>query len=139
MLQPLTVSFFLHQLSVGLHPKIVKMRDQQKHQSRFQKIFGGIKAALTTFNRPPDYTIGLTLDGDQSSEKLSLIAVSNNKYGRGHMPYADFPQKGELGVYSARPLPTQANLKLASDLLLGSWDTNPDLKERAAKKSHSSI
>lgn len=55
------------------------------------------------------------------------------------MPYADFPQKGELGVYSARPLPTQANLKLASDLLLGSWDTNPDLKERAAKKSHSSI
>ncbi|WP_169449632.1 diacylglycerol/lipid kinase family protein [Maritalea myrionectae] len=124
---------FLHQLSVGLHPKIVKLRDKQEHQSRFQKIFGSIKAALTTFSTPLHYTIDLSLDGQEQQEKLSLITVSNNKYGRGHMPYADFPQAGELGVYSARPLPTQANLKLASDLLLGTWDTNPDLQERTAR------
>ncbi|TDQ67060.1 diacylglycerol kinase family enzyme [Maritalea mobilis] len=126
---------FLHQISVGMHPKIVKLRDQQQHQSRFQKIFGGIKAALSTFSRPPRYMIDLELDGENHQENLSLIAIANNKYGRGHMPYADFPQQGELGIYSARPLPTQANLKLASDLLLGTWDTNPDLIERGAKSA----
>ncbi|MCF4099162.1 diacylglycerol/lipid kinase family protein [Maritalea mediterranea] len=124
---------FLHQISVGMHPKIVKLRDQQQHQSRFQKIFGSLKAALTTFNQPPSYRIELELDGHAEQEKLSLIAVSNNKYGRGHMPYADLPQQGELGVYTARPLPTQDNLKLASDLILGTWDTNPDLVERSAQ------
>jgi diacylglycerol kinase family enzyme len=126
---------FLHQLSVGLHPKIVKMRDQEQHQSRFQKIFGSIRAALTTFSRPPHYKIDVEIDGDKTREDLSLIAVSNNKYGRGHMPYADFPQQGELGIYTARPLNTQSNLKLASDLVLGTWDTNPDLIERTGQKA----
>jgi diacylglycerol kinase family enzyme len=125
---------FLHQLSVGLHPKIVKMRDQEQHQSRFQKIYGSIRAALTTFSRPPRYQIDVEIDGEPAREHLSLIAVSNNKYGRGHMPYADFPQQGELGIYTARPLSTQANLKLASDLILGTWDANPDLIERTAQK-----
>lgn len=124
---------FLHQISAGLQPKIVKLRDKQQHQSRVQKMFAGVKAALSTFSHPPRYCVDLSLDGKSHREHLSLIAIANNKYGRGHMPYADFPQQGEPGIYTAQPLSTQANLKSASDMLLGTWDTNPNLVERGAK------
>ncbi len=58
------------------------------------------------------------------------MAVSNNPYGEGHLPYADRVDQGRLGLYFVKgPLSSGAQARLLADLTLGTWRSNPDLQE----------
>lgn len=125
---------FLHQYSVGLQPKVIKERDRASHRSRFTKLFAGIRAILSVIRRPPSFKVITDRDGVVREQLLSFIAVSNNLYGEGHLPYADEIDGGILGVYSAGRLGPRESLKLVADLTLGSWSANPDFQMNSAKK-----
>lgn len=125
---------FVHQYSVGLQPKVVADRDSEHHRSRLHKMLNGVKSALGVFMRPPSFPVRIVIDGETREERLSLLAVSNNPYGEGHIPYADGLDDGLLGVYRAGVLGTHENLKLAADLAAGNWRANADFRADTARE-----
>ena len=126
---------FLHQFALGIQPRVVQQRDELEHNSRFGKVFAGISTYLSTIVQPPKLTIKLEHDHGVLSEKVSLLCVTNNLYGRGHIPHADGLDDGKIGIYWAPPLTIREFLKLTSDLLLGSWENNPNLTEIVTTKA----
>ncbi|MAW88524.1 MAG: diacylglycerol kinase [Phyllobacteriaceae bacterium] len=124
---------FIHQYSVGMQPRMVVERERREYAgSRLGKILASARAALSPLMRPPSFRAVITADGKASRRHLSLLAVSANPHGTGHLPYPDTFDSGALGLYAARPLPPAAGLQLAADLTLGSWDANPDLEKMTA-------
>lgn len=123
---------FIHQYSVGLQPKVVEERDRAAHGSRLTKMVAGLWAVVSALRRPPSFDVRIDRDGNQRRETVSFIAVSNNLYGEGHLPYADRTDEGLLGVYSAGRLSAKASLKLIADLARGAWANNPDFQVETA-------
>ncbi|MCP1199741.1 diacylglycerol kinase family protein [Notoacmeibacter sp. MSK16QG-6] len=123
---------FIHQFSVGLQPRIVAKRSEMDYNSKFGKIVASTRASLSVFFQPTWFRSELTVDGRQiKNGRFSVITVTNNPYGEGHMPYADKLTTGQLGVYWSRPLSPLGSMRLTKDLLLGSWKRNQDFKEEA--------
>ena len=118
---------FVHQYSVGLHPSMVRARNAYTYRSRIGKMLASVRAALDTLPRRKTFDTEITADGQGRQERLSVLAISNNPFGEGHLPYADRLDSGTLGVYTAGKLGPRQALQLASDLVLGSWSENSDL------------
>jgi len=131
---------FVHQYSIGMQPRMVKERNERTYNSRFGKMLASLIATLSMFTRPPSFEAIVTFNDQPKSgrtrvsQKYSLISISNNLYGEDHMPYADRLDGGVLGVYRAGVLPTAASVKLVSELMAGSWRSNPDFTEDPAKE-----
>ena len=132
---------FVHQFSVGMQPRMVKERNARTYNSRLGKMLASVYATLGIFARPPSFKATVTLDDQQQAggkpvmQKLSMIAISNNLYGENHMPYADSLNGGVLGIYRAGALKTGSSVKLVSDLMTGTWRTNPDFSEDIAREA----
>ncbi len=118
---------FIHQYSVGLHPSIIQLREETPSRSRLEKMLNSARAAMDRFLNPPSFPVELDIDGERRTARVSNIAVSNNPYGHGHMPYADRLDGGVLGIYHAGPLKLPAMMVLVADLVAGRWAENPDL------------
>lgn len=124
---------FMHQFSVGLQTELVKEREQLTYGSRFGKMLASFRAALAAISRPPRFEVGVDLGQGSQTRVLSGLAISNNPYGEGHLPYADRLDQGILGIYSAAPLTMGAAARLTTDLMMGSWRANDDFKEDTAE------
>jgi diacylglycerol kinase family enzyme len=74
--------------------------------------------------QPPRLALRTRLNGEVLDLDTPALIVSNNVYGRDHLPYADRLDQGVLGIYactSTRP----ADLALLSlEALLGRWHDN---------------
>ena len=77
---------FVHQYSVGLHAKMVKMRDQMNFSSRLGKIRASVRAAFSTIWRPPSLRVRIEVDGTEMLVRTPGIGVTNNLFGEGHLP-----------------------------------------------------
>ncbi len=118
---------FLHQFSVGLHPRLVRTRQKLRYNSRIGKMLASIRAFLMIASRPPRFIAEIDTGGRVRKETLSLVAVSNNFFGDGHLPYADRLDEGILGLYCVSVLDERRNFKLTTDMLRGAWRDNPDV------------
>lgn len=127
---------FVHQFSVGLHPQMVESRQNYPHHSRVGKILASVRGAFDAFRKIPRVRADITLDGEAVKRKVfGVISCSNNRYGVGHIPFADHVDKGELGVYLAPPMRPKDSLVLAADTMLGKWNENALLEERSHKRA----
>lgn len=118
---------FVHQFAVGMHARIVRMRDRLNYGSRLGKMLASTRAILTTLRRLPIVELEVDIDGETRRLKTPALAVSNNFYGEGHLPYADDPQGGELGIYICQTTDQVAVARLTLAILFGSWRNNPSL------------
>lgn len=125
--------FLLH-YSVGFQPRMVQLREEREFASRLGKIGASISAAIDSIRRPPSFPVDLDIDGNDRRLRLSSLAVSNNPFGEGHMPYADDLLTGKLGVYYARPASNAANARMFIDIGLGTWRANPDIRFEEADR-----
>ncbi|WP_157967546.1 diacylglycerol/lipid kinase family protein [Cohaesibacter intestini] len=125
---------FVHQMSIGLHPRMIRKRDRLTYGSRFGKMAASLKAFWRTIARMPLYQLTLSIDGTPETCKLSALSISNNLFGGTTPPFAEQPDGGRLGVYMVGRMNRQKALKLGADLLLGQTHDNPDLTIRAARK-----
>ena len=130
---------FLHQFSIGFHSRMVAERNSYSFTSKFGKIRASIIAALDTIRRPPSFPIDMDVDGRKIREKVSSLAVTNNPYGEGHLPYADDVTTGKLGIYYARPSTAASNAKMLADLTFGNLSNNPDIVQDSGTKVHISF
>ncbi|QDY99813.1 diacylglycerol kinase family lipid kinase [Nitratireductor mangrovi] len=90
---------FIHQFSIGLHARMVMMRSRFEYGSRLGKILASVRASLAVMARPPAMDVALEMGETKVLATTSGIGISNNLFGDGHLPYADEPDRGVLGIY----------------------------------------
>lgn len=124
---------FVHQFSVGIHPKLVKLRSSLTYRSRIGKMLASGRAALGVLARPPNFTIDVATLRGRERRHIAGISISNNPFDEGHLPRADALDRGVLGVYIMKPLDTWGLVKLAFGLARGKWKSLPEVIDKEAR------
>ncbi|MCO6184663.1 diacylglycerol kinase family lipid kinase [Rhizobium sp. L1K21] len=125
---------FIHQFSVGLQPKMIRLRASMPYRTRIGKILASTRATFYAFRSRRNVEARVFCDDEEvGSGEYGLIAVSNNVFGPGHLPYSDHPNEGKLGVYIVPPLPFAGLLSVSFSILTGQWSQHPAVQFKAAK------
>ena len=125
---------FLHQISFGIQPHAIRRREQLRYGSRIEKIIASLRSVLATLRDPPQFTVEVVLDGDPRLLSTSALAVSNNVYGDDHLPYADQPDGGVLGIYAATSTNWSDLAEIGAALVLGGWKNHPKIVVETARQ-----
>jgi diacylglycerol kinase family enzyme len=115
---------FVHQVSLGIQPRIVEYRNALSYGSRIGKMIASARAGLRVLLRPPSFRARISAADLEDDDRFSIIAVSNNVYQDGQLPFAGKIDDGVLAVYTAPKLSFWRNASLARDLVLGRWTNN---------------
>lgn len=125
---------FVHQFSVGMHARMVRQRERMQFGSRLSKIGASARAAWNAIRNPPTLTVNMLVGDAEIVARTTGIGVTNNLFGEGHLPYAEHPDGGVLGVYvtvAERPS------EIASFLLnmaRGRWRANEQVEIHQADR-----
>jgi diacylglycerol kinase family enzyme len=125
---------FVHQFGVGIHPRLVRIRDGMTYHSRIGKMLAGVRAVAGTIVSPPDFETDLVTGKGLERRRTSGVVVSNNPLGEGHVPHADQLDQGVLGVYVADPMSTPALARLLVQVMLGRWKASPLVTEAEVRE-----
>ena len=90
-------------------------------------MWASTKAVMMTLQSLPLVRLDVEIDGKLEKIETPAVAVSNNMYGDGHLPFADNPKGGALGVYICRTKDRAEVARLAFDVWRGRWKENPSL------------
>nr|WP_295887209.1 diacylglycerol kinase family protein [uncultured Devosia sp.] len=120
---------FVHQFGVGVHARLVRIRENLSYGSRYGKMLASLRAIGAAAINPPQFDAEFHTGADIETRRVSGIAVSNNPLGDGQI-YAGQLDRGVLGVYVAAPLSTSALLKLVADVFMGTWRASPAVTEQ---------
>ena len=124
---------FLHHVSFGLQPRIVRIREKLGYNSRLTKILAGARALISVSLKPQSQRLSLEIDGRRSDIKAPVLVVSNNIYEDSAWLKQAKLDEGLLGVYALKPMSRPALLRLALDLLRGRWRDNLNIAEEHAR------
>ncbi|MBZ9796352.1 diacylglycerol/lipid kinase family protein [Mesorhizobium sp. ES1-4] len=132
---------FVHQFSIGMHARMVQLRQGMEFGSRLGKIGASAKAAWETIKNPPAMNVTLGIGDAEVTARVSGIAVTNNLFGEGHLPYADNPAGGVLGIYVTVAKQRAELVKFLFDVARGKWRDNEHVEihqaDRAVLQIHS--
>ena len=115
---------FVHQFSVGMHAKMIHLRDKMEFGSRLGKIRASARAAYATLGNPPKMDVTLVIGEAEVTARASAIGVTNNLFGEGHLPYADNPAGGVLGIYLTVARQKGELMKFMLNVARGKWRDN---------------
>jgi diacylglycerol kinase family enzyme len=125
--------FFIHHVTLGLHPRMIRIRERLHYGSRMGKIFASAHAFWIVLRQPPRLQATLNVDGERLQRRTAAILVSNNPLGEGHLPYADDLRQGKLGLYAATSRRWGDLLQLTAQVTLGQISQNPLLESWQAE------
>ncbi|WP_423067052.1 diacylglycerol/lipid kinase family protein [Devosia sp. CN2-171] len=121
---------FVHQFSVGMHSRLVRIRNGLTYSSRWGKMLASLRAVALALSRPLVFDADITTGRGTVRRKATAIVVSNNVLGEGHVPYAEVVDRGVLGIYVVKPMPAHELARLALSLVFGNWKAHPLVSER---------
>jgi diacylglycerol kinase family enzyme len=124
---------FIHHVTLGLHPRMIRIRERLSYSSRIGKILAGLQAWWMVLRRPPRSAVRMQADDQTLLRRATAILVSNNPLGEGHLPYADDLEGGKLGLYVTGSRRWGELLQLAARLTLGDIAENPALEKWYAR------
>jgi diacylglycerol kinase family enzyme len=119
---------FVHQYSIGMHAKMVDLRDNMDFTSRLGKVRASVRAALTTMLDPPTLKVALVTGDAEMLTRATALSVTNNLFGEGHLPYADHPDGGVLGIYLTVARHKRHLLRMLWCMARGRWRDNPHIE-----------
>lgn len=125
---------FVHQFSIGMHPRMIQIRSEMDYASRLGKIRASARAAYGALMEAPTMTVALTIDEAEIIRRTTAVGVTNNLFGEGHLPYAEKPDGGVLGVYitiARRPVEL---VRLVYNVARGRWRDNQQVEIQQAHK-----
>ena len=125
---------FVHQYSVGIHTRLVRMREELVYRSRWGKMVATGRVIFKAVRRPPVFWAEIRTARGLERRKATGITVTNNVLGEGHIPYADDLDRGVLGVYILKPLAPLALARLCFDVIMGRWKATPHLSEKEVRE-----
>ncbi len=115
---------FVHQFSIGMHAKMVRLRERLDFASRLGKMGASAKAAYWTILNPPRMRVALRMGETEILATTSNIGITNNLFGEGHLPYADHPDGGMLGIYVTVARQRGEIVRHALNMAIGRWRDN---------------
>lgn len=124
---------FVHQFGVGIHARLVRIRDGMSYRSRVGKMLASLRAIGAAVVNPPQFEAEFRTSKGVEKRRVSGIAVSNNPLGSRQI-HAEGLNAGVLGVYVAAPMSTWALLRLTLSLFLGTWRDSPEVSEREVQE-----
>jgi diacylglycerol kinase family enzyme len=124
---------FLHHVSFGIQPRMVRIRERLGYSSRFTKMLAGLRAMFSVLLKPQSQRLSLELDGERCDIKAPALIFSNNIYENSAWLKPARLDQGLLGVYALKPMSRLAFLRLALDLLRGRWRDNLNIAEQHAR------
>ena len=121
---------FVNHVSLGLHPRVIRLRERSGYSSRAGKLVADVKAWLRAVRRPRPLDISARTAGRSMHRRVSLAVVANNSFGEGlgHLPHSDHPSAGRLALYLSGALTRGDLLRMSGAALLGQWQANPRLE-----------
>lgn len=125
---------FIHQFSVGMHARMIHLRDKMEFGSRLGKIGASFRAAWVTLIDPPAMHVTLIMSETEIEARASAVGITNNLFGEGHLPYADNPAGGVLGIYLTMAQTRGAVLKFAFNAARGKWRDNEHVEIHQAER-----
>jgi len=125
---------FVHQYSVGIHTRLVRMREQLVYRSRAGKMVASVRAIIKAVQRPPVFWAEVRTGRGMERREATGISVTNNLLSEGHVPYADDIDGGMLGVYILKPLPPMQLARLCFDVIMGRWKDSPQVSEKEVRE-----
>jgi diacylglycerol kinase family enzyme len=126
---------FVHQFSIGMHAKMVQLRQKMEFGSRLGKISASAKAAWATINNPPAMHVTLSIGEAEMAARITGIGITNNLFGEGHLPYADNPAGGVLGVYVTVAQQRAELVKFFFNMARGKWRDNEHVEIHQAGRT----
>lgn len=126
---------FVHQFSIGMHAKMVQLREKMEFGSRLGKIRASARAAWATINNPPAMNVTLTIGDAEIKTRTTGIGVTNNLFGEGHLPYADNPAGGVLGIYVTLARQRGELVRFFFNMARGKWRDNEHVEIHQANKA----
>lgn len=125
---------FLRQVSFGLQPRLVRLRERIGYRSRLTKMLSGIKAFTLVATNPREVRFDLEVDGTLQSLKVPLVIVSNNRLGQEiNFSVQASLTDGELGLYALKDFSPWTLVGLARDHLAKRLIVNPALDMTTAQ------
>ena len=124
---------FLHHVSFGIQPRMVRIREKLGYSSRMTKILAGARALLGVVFKAQSQRLTLEIDGRSLKLKTPALIVSNNLYEDSLWLKQAQLDQGVLGLYSLAPMSCWAFFGLALDLLRGRWRNNLNVREDAGR------
>ncbi len=112
---------FVHQFSIGLHARLVQLRSRFEYSSRIGKILASWRAAFAVIFHPPAIDISLDIGDTEIRTRTTGAGISNNVFGDGHLPYADRPDGGVLGIYLSNAAKRLEILWFFFAMMRGRW------------------
>lgn len=119
---------FVHQYSIGMHAKMVALRDGMEFRSRLGKVRASIRASATAMLDPPTLKLSLAIGDAEMLTRATAVSVTNNLFGEGHLPYADHPDGGVLGIYVTVARERRHLLRMLWSLARGRLRDNPHVE-----------
>lgn len=120
---------FVHQFGVGIHARLVKIRNEMSYRDRAGKMLANLKAIVAAALDPPRFEVELVGPDGVDKQTVSGIAVSNNPLGDGPIPVAGRLDSGLLGVYVAAGTSSRDLFALGLDVFIGRWRDNALVSE----------
>lgn len=124
---------FLHHISFGIQPRMVRLREKLGYNSRLTKMLAGARALLGVLSKAQSLRLSLEIDGRRLMLKGPALIVSNNRYEDSLWLKQARLDEGVLGIYSLAPMSLWAFLRLTLDLLRGRWRDNLNVSEDAGQ------
>ncbi len=122
---------FVHQYSVGVHARLVRIREELVYHDRWGKMLASIRAFSGTLAKPLRFKVDVLTQHGPEQRIASGISVSNNVLAEGHVPYAEDIDGGVLGVYVVKPMSQWDMFKLLLGVVVGRWKAHPRISEKA--------
>jgi diacylglycerol kinase family enzyme len=109
--------------------------------SRLGKMRASVQAAWAAINNPSAMKVTLTIGEAEILTRATAIGITNNLFGEGHLPYADNPAGGVLGIYVTVARQRGELVGFLFDVARGKWRDSEHVEihqaERAILKVHS--
>jgi diacylglycerol kinase family enzyme len=125
---------FVHHFGVGIHPRVVRIRDGLAYHSRPGKMFASVRAIFTAIVNPPTFQTEIRTRRGVEKRMTSGITISNNPIAEGRVPHAERLDQGVLGVYITKPMTSAALARLLVRLMLGWWKASPLVSEKEVEE-----
>lgn len=125
---------FVHQFSIGMHPRMIQLRSEMDYASRLGKIRASARAAYGALMEAPNMTVALSIDGAEIIRRTTGVGITNNLFGEGHLPYAEKPDGGVLGVYVTIARRPAELVRFMYNMARGRWRDNQHVEIHQANK-----
>ncbi len=117
--------FFIHAVSLGIHPEMVEEREKLSYGSRYGKMLGSVRAWLRVLRSSRRFAAVLEVEGERVAHRTVGLVITNNRLGEGHLPYADRLDAGVLALYVTTAQGPLQLMRVTASAALGALEASP--------------